>query len=32
MTWDEILALPTENIPDKKIVEFRKKEAVRRKK
>jgi hypothetical protein len=32
MTWEEILALPTENISNKKIAEFRRKEALKRKK
>lgn len=27
MTWEEILALPTEHIPNNKIIEFRKKQA-----
>jgi hypothetical protein len=30
MTWEEILALPTENISNKKIAEFRMKEADRK--
>jgi hypothetical protein len=32
MNWDEILALPSKNIPSKEIVEFRKKVARRRNK
>jgi len=32
MTWDEILALPTKNVSDKKIAEFLKVEASRKKK
>ncbi len=28
MSWEEILALPAQNVPNKKIVEFRKKEAA----
>jgi hypothetical protein len=31
MTWEEILALPNENISNKKIAEFRMKEAERKK-
>jgi hypothetical protein len=31
MTWEEVLALPTENISNKKITEFRTKEAARKK-
>jgi len=28
MTWEEILSLPAEHIPNKKVVEFRKKHAA----
>ena len=32
MSWEEILALPAQHIPNDKIVDFRKKQAARKRK